>query len=61
MRGNDAMLWQFEFDADTGRKRIDAEYWRTDGTDYLIYGSGPVADFATTKKYVDYMVERARP
>jgi hypothetical protein len=46
VRGYDAVSWEFEFEADGGRKHVKSIYWRAAGVDYVLYASAMLTSWA---------------
>lgn len=48
-RGHESVTWEFEFEADGGRKHVNSVYWRAGGTDYVLYASALVSSWPQMK------------
>jgi hypothetical protein len=48
-RGYESVTWEFEFDADGGRKHANSVYWRVGGSDYVLYASALVSSWPQMK------------
>ncbi|WP_158889278.1 hypothetical protein [Amycolatopsis anabasis] len=61
LRGHEAVVWEFEWDAPEGRRHVRSVYWRTGGIEYFVYAAAPVESWSATQPLHSTMIENARP
>lgn len=52
-----AVRWDFE----EGVERMAAAYWETKGVEYVLYASGPIAEWPRTQERLTAMIDFSRP
>jgi hypothetical protein len=61
VRGMPAIDWEFEYDAQEGRRHVRSVYWLSGGHEYFVYASSPVPIWAQTRKILDVMLTYSTP
>lgn len=61
VRGNSAIDWEFEYDADEGRRHVRSVYWLYGGYEYFVYASSPVPRWPEVRKVLDVMLTYSTP
>lgn len=61
VRGMPAIDWEFEYDADDGRRHVRSVYWLSGGYEFFVYASAPVAFWPDTQQILDVMVNYSTP
>jgi hypothetical protein len=56
-----AVDWEFTFSSDTGPRHAYGRYWRTGGTDYVVYASCAVDDWSEAEQPLSTMFDTASP
>jgi hypothetical protein len=56
-----AIDWEFEYDADTGRRHVRSVYWLANGHEYFVYAAAPVEFWPDTQPILDVMLDHATP
>ena len=61
VRGMSAIDWEFEYDAQDGRRHVRSVYWLAQGHEYFVYASAPVALWPETQEILDVMLDHSTP
>lgn len=56
-----AIDWEFEYDAQDGRRHVRSVYWLTQGYEYFVYASAPVPLWPGTQEILDVMLDHSTP
>jgi hypothetical protein len=59
--GHPAVQWEYQHDDGTGLRHVRSLYWRVAGTEYVVYASGPAAEWPQMQPIYDAMVGYSRP
>ncbi|GAA1603391.1 hypothetical protein GCM10009789_66740 [Kribbella sancticallisti] len=60
-RGHESVTWEFEFDAEGGRKHVNSVYWRSGGVDYVLYASALVTTWPKMKTIYTTALTSTKP
>ena len=61
VRAQEAVDWQFEWNAPEGRRHVRAVYWRAGGIEFFVYAHGPAASWPETASILQTMVDQSTP
>lgn len=61
VRGMSAIDWEFEYDAQDGRRHVRSVYWLAQGHEYFVYASAPAALWPQTQEILDVMLDYSTP
>ncbi|WP_447004045.1 hypothetical protein ACRAKI_31070 [Saccharothrix isguenensis] len=56
-----AVRWDFEETVDGVAERAAVAYWETGGIEYVVYASGPSAEWSKTRSTLKVLIDNARP
>lgn len=59
--GHPAVQWEYQHDDGTGLRHVRSLYWRVAGTEYVVFASGPAAEWQQMSPIYDAMVGYSRP
>jgi hypothetical protein len=61
VRGMAAIDWEFEYDAEDGRRHVHSVYWLAQGYEYFVYASAPAQLWPETQEIFDVMLDNSTP
>ncbi|QWF81929.1 hypothetical protein [Amycolatopsis sp. CA-230715] len=61
VRGNDGLVWEFEYIAAEGQRHVRVHYWRAGGTEYLVYASSKAEQWPSTEPILNAMLDHSTP
>ena len=59
--GHPAVQWEYQHDDGSGLRHVRSLYWRVAGTEYVVFASGPAAEWPQMSPIYDAMVGYSRP
>ncbi|MFC4857698.1 hypothetical protein [Actinophytocola glycyrrhizae] len=61
VRGMPAIDWEFEYDAEDGRRHVRSVYWLHGGYEYFVYASAPVPHWDRASRVLEVMLTYSTP